>query len=75
MTFNVIDPKTGEYPNLEQISRTEEWVQNLIPCDMEGFCINEDGNLIMMDECWNYAYCPPDRFQVDFEFPVCSRED
>lgn len=75
MTFEVIDPKTGEYPDLEQISRTEEWVQNLIPCDMEGFCINEDGNLIMMDECGNYAYCPPDRFQVDFEFSAHSMED
>ena len=42
MTFNVIDPKTGEYPDLEHIARTEEWAQNLIPCDMEGFCINED---------------------------------
>jgi|SRR5699024_2352015 len=57
MTFEVIDPKTGEYPDLEHIARTEEWAQNLIPCDMEGFCINEDGNLILMDECGNYAYC------------------
>ena len=75
MTFDVIDPKTGEYPDLEHIARTEEWAQNLIPCDMEGFCINEDGNLILMDECGNYAYCPPDRFQVNLEFPVHSRED
>lgn len=43
MTFDVIDPKTGEYPDLEHIAKTEEWAQNLIPCDMEGFCINEDG--------------------------------
>ena len=50
MTFNVIDPKTGEYPDLEHIARAEDWAQNLIPCDMEGFCINEDENLILMDE-------------------------
>ena len=75
MTFEVIDQKTGKYPDLEYIARTEEWAQNLIPCDMEGFCINEDGNLILMDECGNYAYCPPDRFQVNFEFPVYSAGD
>ena len=75
MTFNVIDPKTGEYPDLEHIARTEEWAKNLIPCDMEGFCINEDGNLLLMDECGNYAYCPPDRFQVIFGFNECLREE
>ena len=74
MTFDVIDPKTGKYTDLEQIVRTEEWAQNLIPCDMEGFCINEDGNFLLMDECGNYAYCPEDRFQVDFEFPAYSEE-
>ena len=75
MTFNVIDPKTGEYPDLEHIALTEEWAKGLMYCDMEGFYINEDGNLILMDECGNYAYCPDDRFQVNFEFPVYSRED
>lgn len=75
MTFTVIDPKTGEYPDLEHIARAEEWAQGLVYCDMEGFCINEDGNLLLMDECGNYAYCPDDRFQVNFEFLVYSRED
>lgn len=74
VSFNVIDPKTREYPDLENIARTEGWARNLLPCDMEGFCINEDGNLLLMDECGNYAYCPPDRFQVDFEFSVYSEE-
>ena len=75
MTFTVIDPKTGKYPDLEHIARAEEWAQGLVYCDMEGFCINEDGNLLLMDECGNYAYCPDDRFQVNFGFPVYSRED
>lgn len=74
MTFSVIDLKTGEYPDLEHIARTEEWAQRLNPCDTEGFCITEDGNLILMDECGNYAYCPPDIFQVNFDFNV-YRED
>lgn len=67
MTFEVIDPKTGEYPDLEHIARTEEWAQNLIPCDMEGFCINEDGNMLLMDECGNYAHCPQNRFKTALE--------
>lgn len=71
MTFNVIDPKTGEYPYLEHIARTEEWTKNLIPFDIDGFCINENGDLILIDECGNYAYCPPDRFQVNYDFSVC----
>lgn len=75
MTFNVIDPKTGEYPDVEQIVLTEEWAKRLIYCDIDGFYINEDGNLLLMDECGNYAYCPPDRFQVNFEFPVYSVGD
>ena len=37
MAFNVIDLKTREYPDLEHIATTEEWAQNLIPCDMDGF--------------------------------------
>ena len=64
MTFGVIDKKTGEYPDLEQIARNEEWAQNILPCDIDGFCINEDGNLLLMDKCGNYAYCPEDRFKV-----------
>lgn len=70
MTFDVIDPKTREYPDLEQIARTEEWAQNLIPCDMEESCINEDGNLLIMDECGNYANCPADRFKVTYNLPI-----
>ena len=73
MTFEVIDQKTGEYPDLEHIARTEEWAQNLIQCDMEGFCINEDGSLLLMDECRNYVYCPHNRFKVVVEFSYINQ--
>ena len=73
MTFNDIGTKTGEYPDLEHIARTEEWAQNLIPCDMEGFYINEDGNLLLMDECGNYVCCPHNRFKVVVEFPCINQ--
>lgn len=62
--FTVVDKKTGEYPNLEQIVLKEDWAKNLIHCDMEGFFLSEDGNLILADECGNFAYPQPDRFEV-----------
>ena len=51
MTFEVIDPKTGEYPDLEHIALTEEWAKGLMYCDMEGFCINEESRIVAMSFC------------------------
>lgn len=62
--FSVIDNNTGEYPNLELIALKEDWAKGLIYCDMEGFAVDESGNLVLLDECGNMAYCPPDRFTV-----------
>ena len=62
--FTVIDNTTGEYPNLERIALKEDWAKGLIYCDMEGFALDESGNLVLMDECGNMAYCPADRFTV-----------
>ena len=68
--FSVIDNKTGEYPDLYKIALKEEWAKGLMYCDMEGFSINEDGQLILSDECGNFVYCPSDRFTVVFENSV-----
>ena len=64
MNFTVIDAKTGEYPDLSDIALHEEWAQDLMYCDMEGFAILEDGTLILMDECGRFTYCPEGRFQI-----------
>lgn len=64
MNFTVIDTKTGEYPDLWDIALHEEWAQDLMYCDMEGFAILEDGTLILMDECGRFTYCPEGRFQI-----------
>lgn len=66
MLFKVIDKTTGTEPFVEKIAKTEDWAQNLIYCDIEGFALTEDGLLVLMDECGNVAYCPPDRFDVYF---------
>lgn len=62
--FTVIDTKTGEYPDLRGIVLNEDWAEGLMYCDMEGFAIQEDGYLILMDECGNCTYAPAGRFEI-----------
>lgn len=65
--FTVIDVKTGEYPDLWEIALNEEWAKSLMYCDMEGFAIQEDGTLILLDECGGHKYCPEGRFKIVWE--------
>jgi hypothetical protein len=67
MRFRVIDKETGEEPNLMQIALQEDWAKHLMYCDMEGFAIEDDGTLLLLDECGKMAYCPEDRFEIIFE--------
>lgn len=64
MKFEVIDTKTGKYPDLWKIARKEDWAKSLCYCDMEGFAIEEDGTLILLDECGRHGYCPEGRFKI-----------
>ena len=64
--FTVIDNKTGDYPDCERIALKEDWAKHLIYCDIDEFAITESGLLILMDDCGNCAYPPPDRFTVVF---------
>lgn len=63
-SFRVIDNKTGKEADVYNIALKEDWAKGLIYCDMEGFAIEEEGNLILLDECGNVAYCPSGRFTV-----------
>lgn len=67
MTFKVIDKKTGKEADTYKIALKEDWAKHLIYCDIEGFAIEEDGSLVLLDECGNVAYCPDDRFEIVFE--------
>jgi hypothetical protein len=62
--FIVIDLISGKEANERQIALDEDWAKGLIYCDMEGFAVEQDGTLILLDECNNYAYCPADRFEI-----------
>lgn len=64
MRLEIRDKHTGEYPNLWSIARRCKWAKHLIYCDMDGFALDEEGRLLLMDECGNTAYCPPNRFEV-----------
>ncbi len=67
MQFHVIDMKTGKEPDLKEIALHEAWANGVIWCSMEGFAIEDDGALLLLDKCGRYAYCPEGRFQVIFE--------
>lgn len=62
--FEVVDTKTGKYPDLEKIALKEDWAKHLMYCDMEGFAIEEDGTLLLLDECGRQACCPAGRFEI-----------
>ena len=62
--FDVVDTKTGEYPDLEKIALKEDWAKHLMYCDMEGFAIEEDGTLLLLDECGRQACCPVGRLEI-----------
>lgn len=63
-TFHVIDNKTNKEANTRIIAETERWAKDLMSMDLEGWAIEEDGTLILLDECGKYAYAPLDRFTV-----------
>ena len=67
MKFRVIDKQTGKEADPYEIALHEEWAQSLVYCDMEGFAITEDGDLMLADECGHVVYCDPERFKVVFE--------
>lgn len=63
-TFHVIDKRTRKEADPYAIALTEDWAKDLCYCDMEGFAIEEDGTLLLLDECGRHEYCDPDRFEV-----------
>lgn len=62
--FYVFDKKTGKEADVYEIALNEDWAKHLMYCDMDGFAIDQDGTLILIDECGQLAYCPSDRFEI-----------
>ena len=66
-SFIVIDTKTGKEADEYNIALHEDWAKHLCYCDMEGWAIESDGSLILLDECGRYAYADRERFKVKWE--------
>jgi len=66
-TFIVIDTKTGEEADTYDIALHEDWAKHLCYCDMEGWAIEDDGTLLLVDECGRFAYADRERFNVKWE--------
>lgn len=64
LPFIVLDKKTGKEADEYDISLHEDWAKHLMYCDMEGFAIEQDGTIILLDECGQFVYCSSDRFEV-----------
>jgi len=59
------EPVTGD--ELEAIALKEPWARGLIYCDMDGFAVQSDGSLILLDKCGNHVYPPPEGlFRVEW---------
>lgn len=61
--FYVFDKKTGKEADVYEIALNEDWAKHLMYCDMDGFAIDQDGTLILIDEC-GQLYCPSGRFEI-----------
>lgn len=66
-TFRVIDKRTGKEADDYEIALHEDWAKSLCYCDMDGFALQQDGTLLLMDECGKYEYCDPERFEVRWD--------
>ena len=69
-TFRVIDSKTGEEADIERIAKREKWAKGLMWMDMEGWAIEQDGSLLLIDECGNWVCADRERFKVVWDGKV-----
>lgn len=63
-SFIVIDEQTGKEADTYNIALHEDWAKHLCYCDMDGWAIQDDGSLLLLDECGRYAYADRERFKV-----------
>lgn len=66
-SFRVIDTKTGKEADTYEIALHEDWAKHLIYCDIDGWAIGDDGSLMLLDDCGNFAYTDRERFKVVWE--------
>ena len=57
MNFQILDKKTMKEVNLDDFTALAR-NNNLMEFDLEGFALQEDGTLLLCDECGRFAYVP-----------------
>ena len=57
MNFQILDKKTMKEVGLDDFTALAR-NNNLIEFDLEGFALQEDGTLLLCDECGRFAYVP-----------------
>ena len=57
MSFQVLDKKTMKEVSLDDFTELAR-NNNLMEFDIEGFSLQEDGTLLLCDECGRFAYVP-----------------
>ena len=57
MSFQVLDTKTMKEVSLDDFTALAR-NNNLMEFDLEGFALQEDGTLLLCDECCRFAYVP-----------------
>lgn len=66
MLFKIIDTKTGKEPT-DKVITAEAELGNLITCDIDGFYVGEDGQIILVDDCGNCTWLDMSRFKVEMQ--------
>ena len=57
MSFQVLDKKTMKEVSLDNFTELAR-NNDLMEFDIEGFAFQEDGTLLLCDECGRFAYVP-----------------
>lgn len=63
MIYEIIDTRTGERANEYELVQ-EPWAEKTRGCDWPAFAIDEDGDIILTDDCGNYDMVPEGRAEV-----------
>ena len=64
--FKIIDRKTGKEPT-DRVIQNIAKRGNLISCDIDGFYVADDGQIILVDDCGNCTWLDMNRFKVELQ--------
>lgn len=63
MIYEIIDTRTGNRANEYELVQ-EPWAEKTHVCDWPAFAVEEDGDVMLTDDCGNYDMVPEGRVEV-----------